>query len=447
MSATLILYMPSEGEGPITIAEIKQELEKSEVVFGVDERAITACVEDLKYNQPTQIASGIKPKRGLAARFAYHFETENQHAPKEDADGRIDYHDMNFFQTCDAGALLVTKTPPTEGGPGKTVRGKDLSAPSGNDIPIKHGANTELSEDGLKLTSTVAGVIAFLHGKVSVSDVLTVNSDVDFSVGNIDSRGSVRVMGDVRAGFTLNVDGDLEVSGNVEDCTINVKGNILIKGGFYGKGEGVLSAGGDITLKYAENQKVISEGSVTIGGEIINCHVVASGSIIMKGRKGKIIGGEVYARDTIRSGEIGSEAGTPTRLAVGYDSELMDEYNTVLSELSRLGEDSDRIKEALYNLYRLQIDGKLDQAKKEALAKLEKFQTELPDNLEKLNQEKTRLEEELSKFKDARIIVESKLFPGVKAYFGHIYYEVIEEIDRCNLVFDGNQVVVSTFRE
>jgi len=420
MSATLILFKPTPGDAPITLEEVLNEIEKSGIIHGLDRATVEKCITEEIFNNPTIIATGKKPRRGQDSSFAYHFETTAKWAPKEDDEGRIDYKNINFIQSVEKDALLVSKTPPTAGISGMTVKGKELPGITGRDLPFNNGSNTKVSEDGLSLRATTGGSILFLYNKVSVNDLTIINSDIDFNVGNIDCRGSVRVTGDIKAGFTIKLDGDLEVNGNVEDCMIDVKGNILVKGGYYGKGEGYMKAGGDITLKYSEGQRIETE-NLYVGGEIINCRILARGKIWVKGKKGKIIGGEVKAGKEIRASVLGTKAGTTTILNVMLDSELIKKYKSVLDEIERLASDEVRIKEALVALYRLQMDNKLPPDKAQALKQLEKFQADLPGNVAKLNKRQAEIEEELKRYNDTGIIADEIIYPGVKAYFGSIF--------------------------
>ena len=446
MTASVLLRESPSDESSVVVEDVMDALGGAGVVFGLDEDAIVKAINDGRFNTPIRVASGVKPKRGASASFEYHFDTSTKRTPKEDEDGRIDYREINFILNTEKDALLITKTPPKPGEPGKSVLGREIAGPPGRDIPFKNGANTEVSDNGLELRSTAGGAILFQNGKVSVMDVLTIKGDVDFKVGNLDSRGSVRVTGDVKAGFELRIDGDLEIAGNVEDADIRVKGNILVKGGFYGNGQGILHADGDVTLKYSEGQTISSGGIITVGGEIINCQVTAQEKVIIKGSRGKIVGGEVRAGKEIRTSTAGSEAGTPTGLYVAYDSGLMTDYHKTTNEIDRLREDGKRIAEALYALYRLQIDGKLPADKQEAFKKLQVFKKELPENLKALKQHKNELEEAIAKLQDARVIVERNLHVGVKAHFGIVYREIVESTERCKLTLEGNQVMISDFR-
>ena len=447
LSATLMLRIPREDDEPYSVDEIRDALAAEEIVFGIKEDMILKAVTEQLYAKPIAIAEGIAPQPGIPASLTFHFDTEQKHTPKQDEDGRIDYRDISFIQNTHEGDVLVTKTPPTRGVPGKNILGKDIQGPMGRDAHIQRGAETKISEDGLTLTASANGSIVYQRGKVSVSTVTTIKGDVDHSVGNIDCVGSVKVTGDIKTGFVVKVDGNLEVNGNVEDAEIDVKGNILVKGGFFGHELGSMKAENDIVLKYAEGQKIVAGGDVVVGGEIINCHVEAGGKIMVKGHHGKIVGGELKAVKEIRAGVIGSEAFTPTLLRVGWDAELMQSYHDVLSEIKRITDDGARVKQALYGLYRLQMDGKLTPEKQAVLKKLSEFMTNMPTELEALGKQKETLEVEMAKFSDACVVAEEKMYPGVKSYFGIVYRELDDEKTRCKLSLEGRQTLVSAMTD
>jgi len=446
MAATVLLRTPQQEEAPITVDEILEELDRAGVVYGIDKAVIAKAVENNEYNVPLKVASGRKPEKGVSASFVYHFNTSETLKPREGEDGHIDYKDINFIQNTEKGALLVTKVPATTGQPGMSVLGKEIKGPNGRDLQFNNGANTAVAEDGLKLHATASGAIQFQHGKVSVSDVIVIKGNVDQSVGNIDCRGSVRVTGEIKAGYNLKLDGDLEVNGNVEDCNLDVGGNIYVKGGFFGEGAGIMQAGGDITVKFAEGQKMISGNEITVGGEIINCQVIAKERVLVKGRRGKIIGGSVCAGQEIRASVLGSDAGTVTHLTVAYDHKLMSKHAEVTKEMQRLIEDEERIKEGLIALYRLQMDSKLTPQQQAAMKKFEQFQKDLPGNMENLGAQKAKLEEEMLQYADARIVAEEAIFPGVRAQFGIVYRDIDREKGRCQLNLQGTKVLISDFK-
>ncbi|MEW6050508.1 MAG: FapA family protein [Candidatus Zixiibacteriota bacterium] len=446
MTAMMVVF-PPEGNSPDpTVEELLAELGAAGVTFGIDRDAIEQCLADHVYNEPIKAAVGKLPVKGENAQFIYHFDTTGHHAPQQGEDGRIDYRNMRYIQNAEPGTALVSKKPPTTGEPGTNVYGKEVAAAPGRDFALKAGMNTRVSEDGLSVVASAPGAIVFANGEVSVKDVLTINGDVDISVGNLDCRGSVHVRGHIKAGFNITVDGHLEVDGTVEDSVIRAKGNVLVRGGFFGNGSGEMHADGDITVKFAEGQKLIAGGSLIVGGELINCQVTVRENVQVKGKKGKIIGGDIRAGKEIRASELGSEKGTVTNLRVAYDARLIQEYQETSKEAARLKADSERIKEALYALLRLQLDGKPPPDKKEAMEKLRQFQKDLPKNIEALAVRKKEIENKLRELHDARIIAEDRLYGGVKAYFGIVYREIMEEYRTCKLTSDGSQISLTDFK-
>ncbi len=445
LSAMVIIKAPDESEPDITPEELAQALTDAGVVNGINQDLLVTSLFEKQYDTPITIAKGVPAQKGLDTAFEYLFETEHKCQPQEDEDGRINYRDMNYIQNTTKDTVLVRATPPTEGVPGKGVDGKEIAAPRGRKIPLEVGDGTVISEDGSELLAKVDGAILFSHGKVSVRDVMVIKGDLDYSVGNIDAVGSVKITGKVFTGFTLNVGGDLEISDNVEDCTINCKGNILVRGGFFGSGEGIMHADGDITLKHAQGQKITSGGTITVGGELINCHVTAKENVLVKGKKGKIVGGEINAGKQIRASVIGSEAGTATVLTVAYDAKLMREYHEAVHEKQRLEADQERVKESLTSLYRLQLDGKLTPQQTQVLQKLDDFNKGVPQAVERLEQKMTELEEKMKELRDAKIIVEGTLYAGVKAHIGVLAREIEEDVKACLLTGDGSRVEMSRF--
>jgi uncharacterized protein (DUF342 family) len=447
MSAMMALGRLSSDDDQVTKEEVMEALAGAGVIEGISYQAIDAALAAPDHNTPVKIASGIPMQRGQDTNFEILFKTSQEHKPNEDEHGLIDYRDLDFVLNAKEGDVLARKIPPTIGVNGKGVDGSEIVAPRGREKQFKKGDNTTVSEDGTELIASADGALVYNRGLISVKDVLVITGNVDFNVGNIDAVGSVRVTGDVQSGFSIKAGGNLEVIGNVEDAAIDCAGNVLIKGGCFGEGGKSVKAAGDIVVKYAEGQNIISGNDVIVGGELLNCHVIAKEKIHVKGRRGKIIGGEISAGKEIRAALLGSEAGTITKLAVAFDAELMKKYHEVVKETERIRADGDRVKEALVGLYRQEMDGKLTPEQKVVIEKLEQFNKNSPQILEDLKDQKIDLEERMKQFQDAQIIAEDTIYSGVQAHFGIIYRDITEAMQKCRLTLDGSQVLMSEFKD
>lgn len=440
LSATVILVRPDKGEPPLTPEEVIEALTDAGVTYGINHQKIELAIVQENFGAPLTVAKGSASQKGKDTEFEFFFETDHLHSPVEGQDGRIDYRNMNFIQNVTKGTVLVRRTMPTEGALGRSVTDLELPAARGRELPFRDGQNTAISEDGLELVAGADGAIVYSNGTVSVNDVLTIDGDVDYTVGNIECVGSVHVKGSVHAGFSVKAGGNIEVAENVEDCDLTADGNILVRGGFFGNSKGIMQAQGDITIKYAQNQRIASGGNVYVGGELIGCQVTAKERVIVRGRSGKIVGGEVNAGKEIRSSMVGSDAGTTTILTVAYDANLMRTYRDACQEIERLEADMVRVKESMCDLYKLQMANRLTTGQGRTLKKLEGFHRSVPSALKALQLKKQEVEAKLQELADARVVVETVIFPGARVHIGILAKDVDRELTACVLNQDGFKV-------
>jgi hypothetical protein len=434
------------GNEPLTSERLHGLLTDAGVCLGLNDSTIDQLADNPVIGEPVLVATGEPPKPGEDAQLEYLFDTLSKREPKVDAQGRIDYKDLNFIQSAKAGQVLVRKTPPEPGTPGKSVLGKEIAPRSGRDRAIVRGANTHLAPDGLTLMASIDGTIMFKGGSVSVQPSQNIPGSVDSSTGNINCVGSVKVYKNICSEFRVVVNGDLDVGGNVEDAFVDVTGNVLVRGGFFGSGKGVIVAGGDVTVKYAENQKIRAGGIIYVGGEVLNCDLYAGDAVVVQGKVGRIAGGNVAAKHLIRVASFGNEASVVTHVHVAYDMKLMERLREVTKELERLSSDEKRVKDALVGLYRLEMNGRLPADKKEVLLRFKDFMTELPSQKDSLKSELEQLKQKLQELAGARVIAEEAVHAGTIIHFGPVYKEILEDI-RNGVVFEkgGEAITRTTF--
>lgn len=441
----LILDDADFNEGRATKDGIMDALRKTGISYGILEEEIERIVAERICGKEILIARGEAARDGRDAVLEYLFNTETVGAPKEDEDGRIDYKELDFIQNASAGDILVRKHPATSGKPGKSVYGKDIAPRTGKDTKIPVGSNTELSDDGIDLKAKIDGSVVFAGRVVNIEPVQNIRGSIDSSTGNVRCSGTLKVAKDVNSGFRVEVKGDLEIAGQVQDAEIYCEGNVIVKGGFFGNGSGKIIAKGDVTVKWCESQVIQSEGTINIGGEALNCKLYGKKAIIVAGSKGKLAGGEAASQYLIKAPCLGSDGGAKTILKVAFDPHTMRELREVESELKRIEEDTQRVKEGLTALYKAQMSGKLNPQKEAVLKKLEVFLKESPGKTEELKKNKESLENRLREIQNATIIAEKAVCPGTKVYFGIVYKEILETLGPTKFSVDYDTIVPSMY--
>jgi uncharacterized protein (DUF342 family) len=302
-------------------------------------------------------------------------------SPKEVEGRRIDYKNLETVISVTKGTVLAAKTSSTPGENGFTVTGKPLAAKPGKDDRLAAGKNTKLSPDRLQVIADIDGQPILRDKTITVESVLSVDGDIDYCTGNIDFAGSVRVVGNVVSGFSLKASEHIHVEGLVEDSFIEAGGDVLIKGGIQGANKGTIKARGNVNALFIERATVEAGGCIT-AGQSLHANLLAGDQVVVTMEEGHICGGAVGARNLVQANIIGSEYGTWTEIAVGFEPR----EKATLEELKQ---------------EKVQREAALEEAEK-GIVTLEQYQvegTQLPARLERayerISKGRTALQERL----------------------------------------------------
>lgn len=443
--AEVRFYPPSNGGERLTAEAIKEQLVKAGVRAGIIEESIKRFLTEHPYCTSLPIAKAIAPQPGRDARITYAFNTEMSGKPKTNEDGSVDYHHIDIMSHVNAGDLLATLTPEIEGKPGMNISGVAIPAPKVAKKMLKYGKNIRVSEDGLQIFSEVSGHVSLVSDTVFVTDTYQVPANVDNSTGDINYKGNVEVVGNVNTGFKIEAEGNVIVNGVVEGAVIIAGGNIVLKCGIQGKGRGELHSGGNIISKFIESSVVEANGYVTAEA-IMHSKVMANGDILVNGKKGLIVGGELHSTTLISAKVIGSVMGTTTSLEVGVSPEITEELSRLNSEISEMNKTMETMAPVLQKFTLLIKQGqKLDAVKMQQLqALLQKKKTMDAEMDEKLNRI-TVLHEIVDNCTGGSVCADVSMYPGCKLSISGVTGFVRTESKHCRFVRDGADVRATAY--
>ena len=237
-SAAHLILKPAYGGKDITLDDIKEKIAQAGIVFGVDYEVIHNVFTDKIYDKPVLFAQCKEPIHGIDGRIEYDFPLEFKMSPKELDHDQVDYKELQLIFAVDKGDIIARKIPPTSGEAGCTITGKTIAAKPGKEIMLSAGRNAVLSDDSLSIKSLIEGQPVLKGKTVFVEPVLVVQEDVDYSVGNVNFKGSVKILGSVVSGFTVKATENIEIEGVVEDSFVEAGRDISIKGGVLGADQG-----------------------------------------------------------------------------------------------------------------------------------------------------------------------------------------------------------------
>lgn len=369
------------------------------------------------------------PRPGDDARIEYLVDPDLKAGPVEEG-GAVDFRTLNLIKPVNQGQPLARRHPPSPGVPGVDLFGRPVSAPDGRDRVLPMGPNTvQASTDPDILVASVSGFLQRKEGLLAVTECFVVNGSVDYSTGNIVYDQSAVIRGDIADGFTVTVGGALEVGGSVGEAKLMVGGDILVKKGFVGSGQGLLTSKGNVTLGFASNQSVRAHGNIVLAKESFNCQLRSRKSISVYG---PVVGGQVIAGEEILCRVAGNDLGTRTELEAGLDYLLQENRNLVEEKIKELTGHLQKVSSRLARFrdaYRLRKRFTSEEAK--LLLDLRDMQERIQARLPDLERKKAGILEQIRKgyLKDnIRVQVEKKVNPGVVIRMGSEVLRIQEEL-------------------
>ncbi|MFV9567486.1 DUF342 domain-containing protein [Thermoanaerobacter mathranii] len=398
-----------------------QELEKHNIVYGIKSDVIEGICRNLENAKGVLIAEGKKPINGEDGKIIFEIDIEKNATPKILEDGSVDYKNLDLFKNIKKGQIIARKINPTAGQPGINVFGQRVDALDGKDVKLPLGKNTYIDED--KLVAAIDGHLVVLNNKIEVHPLLEVK-EVDTSVGNIKTVASVKITGNVKSGFIVESEGNVEIFGVVEAATIIAKGNINIHKGVQGAGKAKIIAEGNITAKYLQNCSVEAGGDV-YSEAIIYCEVKAGGSVKLLGNKSQIIGSKIVAAREIVAANIGSKMGTYTELQVGVLPQKRQKIAELTSQIEQNNIQLEKIEKIIKYLEKIE---KLSPDKQDVYHKAKKSFQNLISLNQQLNDELNSLNEEIKSYSIGIIKVVDTIFPGTKIVIDDVTLKIQEPI-------------------
>lgn len=423
----------------ISKEEVLEELKAKNVTYGIDLDAIDYAVQNQSKVSDLLIAKGIQHKNGEPGEIVFKVKKENKVKPKMLANGNVDFKDLSLIQTTVVGQVLAEMKLPTDGVSGTTITGRGIGAKNGKAVVFKFGKNVVLSEDGLTLISDANGTILFEDEKVSIIELLEIKGDVGVKTGNIKFSGKVNINGNVTTGYSVECDDDLTITGIVEGATIICKGTVTIGAGVQGNDHADFTVKGDLISNFINNCKCVVNGNIETG-TIMHSHIVCDGSIHIKGKRGLLVGGEVNARKEIVAKTVGSEMGTITKMRLGVDSQLIEEYQKITDELKESKESKKKV-EQLSNLLKRQLAADpSNKTNKEMLDKTLKSKDQYNLEFRELTEQFMEINKFINELQDAKVTA-SVIFVGTRLRIGNSHYNVKHALKDVELKKDSGQIV------
>ncbi len=247
------------------------------------------------------------------------------------------------------------------------------------------------------------------------------------------------VNGNVTSGYKISCEGDLTVNGVVEGAELISRGNITISRGIQGHDAAFVTCEGQLTSNFINSANVNCKGDIETGA-IMNSIVKSDGKIVVKGKKGLIVGGEITSKSDIEANVVGSEMGIITSIKMGVDVEVIEELKTLTTEVKELMEMHDKLDKSI-KILKLKVEQNPEDER--SIFMLKKYSGNFLDLDVQLSEKRLRLKminELVNNIRGAQLKAKT-IYPGTRVKIGSTSYYVKYALSHTIITKDKGDIV------
>ncbi|MCR5302133.1 MAG: FapA family protein [Lachnospiraceae bacterium] len=411
MSATVFITPPGEGES-VAVEDVAVYLRANGVLSGFIYSEIEKMINEKTYYKDVVVAKGRSMIESQNGYYEFLFSIGEIKHPTIRSDGSVDYQSMSIIQSVSPGDVLAVYHPAVPGSSGLDVKNRELRCKPAKELPALKGTGFEVSFDGNTYKATMEGRVEYDNFKLHVRDLYELRKDLDLVTGRIDFRGDVVVHGNVRTGTYIRSTKSVTVDGSVEAATIIAEGDIVLKKGMQGGEKAKLVSGANIYANFIEFTEVKAKGNVETN-IIFNSVVSAGKSILVKGKRGAIIGGTSYSVGQMAASHAGNKAEVRTVLASGISDDYDKRRHLLNSKAESARESIRKAKIELEQIRDVRLTNDPKEVKEAKISQLTRRLKRDERLLEHANKELAEIEETINVGTEAAVTIENIVNPGV----------------------------------
>lgn len=300
---------------------------------------VVRCLNEGEKVQERRVAKGTAAADGSDGKTLLLLKKFTQAAEvKIDARGYADYGSIHLFDNVAKGQVVGRIYPPKNGSDGLDAIGNPISSKPGK--PIKVALEKSISQRSVntaehsyeELVAEEDGYLSEENGKFLIRPELYIKDNLDYRFGTIDFIGKVKVSGDVMPGFHITARKGIEVLGSIRGGSlVCMDGDIVVKGFVYGGKDSRIICGKSFTANVVQEINAEIAGPINILKEAMDSNLRTESTLSVSG--GQLVGGQCFAVCGVEAKFIGNEAGKSTEINFCSDVETHTEFAKILANI------------------------------------------------------------------------------------------------------------------
>lgn len=317
------IIVTDKSKRGLSVRNIKSMLSLYGVTYGYIGDGIKRVTKGELRNMKIRVAAGDRPTEGKDGYYELFFDVKEASTPMELTDGRVDYKNKIVENIITKGTVLAKYHQAIRGVSGRTITDFPVIGVEGKQQKELTGHGIQYNADTGEYIATDEGYVFYdeASGILNVWKDYCINGDVNCYTGNIEVDGRLHITGSVEDGAVIKAEGDIVVDGYVAGATLESEQNITIHSGVNANCKGELIAKGSVNAAFFENAQINAKGNVQ-ADYYLNCTIFSDGKVIAKGKKSRIMGGDIKAILGVEADYIGGYMSSAISLDVGNKEDI-----------------------------------------------------------------------------------------------------------------------------
>ncbi|GEM_PF-4594815 len=448
-------YLYLQDSLPIARETIYNLLQSNNIIFGIQEETINQLIPVNNSSKEYLIAQAIPAQNGKDSQTIFHFNTIQiiDREPLKREDDSVDYHNKGTIDYVESNEVIAENVLATNGINGTNVYGKQILATNGKTTTIRFDKTVSFSSNDNKFRSLIEGHPILRENMINIQKELEVKN-VDFSTGNIFYKGDIFVRENIRSGFCIKTDKNIEIKGSIHHSEISAGENIVCHGGKIPGEEGSIQAGGNITITFIDGGTINAGNNLIIQKHLINTQAIANNSILCDEKEGLILGGTVVAKELIQTFDLGSPNETKTEVILDNLTERLEKLKEIDATQKTINKE---LLDGLPTYQRLEklIKNKhfIDNMNKEQMDRilntfshLHNTRTEKQQNLANLGNQKREILQSIKYGKSPELHIYGTVYPKVQITINHIQTHIKSPLTNIKFSVFNNEIQIHTLK-
>lgn len=411
--AAWMYLVAKENDQPYTKSELMDLLHENGVMAGINEDNLIAMVKKKVYDREIKVAETVAPVPGKDGYYEFLFDvngTVKKPAIKED--GSVDYQSMNMVNSVQAGTPLAKYHPAEQGKPGTNVRGIEIPVDPVKNLPTLKGKGVITSpDDPNTYIAAQEGKVNYMDGQISINNIHKIEGDVDQLIGKVEFYGDVLISGNVTAGTVIRAGKSLTIEGTVEAASLSAGGDIILKRGIQGNQKAKIVCKGTLFADFIEHTEVRAGGNVE-ANIILNSKIEAEGKVILTGKRGTLIGGNVHGTKGVECKELGNDVEVKTIVHAGCQPDVLMKHKRLLKEKEDIKISMKSLDERVMEIATKVKAGSMSPMLEKQLVLLRDEKKDLDEKLAACQEDLDYVMQYIRNAKGAKITVDGNLYQG-----------------------------------